>query len=76
MDTLCLLLMNLSAVPLTGDEGIPKWVFIVMAVSIIAIIALLILGRTNDKKSIDNLPNLNEDDNMGVEDDNNKRMQF
>lgn len=68
--------MNLSAMPLTGDEGIPKWVFIVMAVSIIAIIALLILGRTNDKKSIDDLPKLNAEYDTGAEDDNNKRTQF
>lgn len=68
--------MNLSAMPLTGDEGIPKWVFIVMAVSIIAIIALLILGRTNDKKSIDDLPKLNAEHDTGAEDDNNKRTQF
>lgn len=75
LDTLCLLI-NLCTLPITGDAGIPKWVFIVMAVSIIAIIALLILGRVNDKKSINDLPERNADHDTGTEDDNNKRTQF
>lgn len=36
------------SVPHTGDSGVPSWVYIVMGVSLVAIIALMVLGRKNN----------------------------
>lgn len=76
MDSMCILLSKLPAIPLTGDAEIPKWVFIVMSVSIIAIIALIIFGRTNDKKEKDDLPEANNDNNISQDNNDNQRTQL
>lgn len=76
LNIICILLSELSDIPLTGDEGIPKWVFIVMAVSIIAIIALIIFGRINDKKRINDLQEVNKDNDINEDNTGNQRTQL